>query len=161
MGHAHYKLEAEKDYKVRVCRLCNKPRPLAFFYKPAGRRTCKSCDLARAKEYKGRKGKATYKNFIYRLRRGIMENYGDGTCACCGESTYEFLTLDHVNGDGHIERKKYGNGRDILIRLRRLGYPDKHRYRILCYNCNCASGFLGYCPHEKSKLHKLSPTRNS
>lgn len=27
------------------------------------------------------------------------------------------------------------------------GYP-KDRYRLLCYNCNCAIGARGYCPHK-------------
>lgn len=28
-------------------------------------------------------------------------------------------------------------------------YPDK--YTVLCFNCNCAKGAFGFCPHELEK----------
>src|SRR5205807_5288509 len=35
-----------------------------------------------------------------------IEHYGK-VCACCGESTYEFLCIDHINGGGNRQRKQY------------------------------------------------------
>ena len=40
-------------------------------------------------------------------RRTVFEHYGL-ECACCGESTYEFLEIDHINGDGASHRRAIG-----------------------------------------------------
>lgn len=71
-------------------------------------------------------------------------------CSCCGETTLEFLTIDHVNKDGGQERKKSHGGGKIHRKIIKEGWPDI--YRVLCFNCNCSYGFFGYCPHQKDKL---------
>ena len=72
-------------------------------------------------------------------------------CACCGENTYEFLSIDHVNGGGNQHRKEIGNGRTTGRRmpqwLRLNGYPAG--FQILCHSCNQAKGYFGSCPHER------------
>jgi hypothetical protein len=82
-----------------------------------------------------------------RLRTKVIMAYG-GKCACCGETELKFLTIDHINNDGHIERKN-ASLQTIFRRLRDRGYPDT--YQVLCYNCNCAKGFYGICPHQAVK----------
>lgn len=84
------------------------------------------------------------------LRRAVIELYG-GACACCGESTMEFLAVDHVNGGGNQARKAGEHGSKLCRRLLELGtlHPD---YRLLCHNCNSALGFYGYCPHQQPHL---------
>ena len=79
-------------------------------------------------------------------KQAVVDAYG-GECVCCGESQIEFLTIDHINGDGHLHRRKVGKGRRIYNDLIRLGFP-KDNYRLLCFNCNIARGFYGYCPHN-------------
>lgn len=75
-------------------------------------------------------------------REGIIE-YG-GKCACCNETTVEFLTIDHVNGrDKLIPR---ATGQKEWLRLKWAGWPKKG-IQLLCYNCNCAKGIYGTCPH--------------
>jgi hypothetical protein len=80
----------------------------------------------------------------------IIEAYG-GKCACCGETIIEFLTIDHVNNNGAEERKetKQGTGGKLYRWLIKHNFP-KDNYQLLCYNCNCAKGFFGYCPHNKN-----------
>lgn len=69
---------------------------------------------------------------------------------CCGEGNVEFLTLDHIEGNGHAERlANPRRGVQFYGWLIRQGYPKG--YRILCFNCNCARGIHGYCPHERQK----------
>src|SRR3990172_5963982 len=41
------------------------------------------------------------------LRREVLDHYG-GACACCGETTLEFLSLDHKNGGGTKHRNEIG-----------------------------------------------------
>ena len=77
-------------------------------------------------------------------RQTVLVAYG-GTCECCGEAHHQFLTVDHVNGDGHIHRKTFrGN---IYAYLIKHGFP-KDKFRLLCFNCNNAKGIYGFCPHN-------------
>src|ERR1039457_2632877 len=80
-----------------------------------------------------------------RVRLAVFAAYG-GKCACCGESTYEFLTIDHINGGGREHRASIGgSGSSIYSWLRRNHFPDG--FRVLCMNCNFADGKFGGCPH--------------
>jgi hypothetical protein len=80
-----------------------------------------------------------------RCRRETIEAYG-GKCACCGEPTFEFLALDHVNGGGTQHRRELGNVQKLYRWLKLNNYPDT--FRLLCHNCNSARGYYGYCPHQ-------------
>lgn len=86
-------------------------------------------------------------------KRDVIAALG-GKCACCGEAAYEFLTLDHINGDGAAHRKLLsGKARSSSIRIyrdvKRRGCPTD-QFRVLCFNCNCSIGCWGYCPHQRS-----------
>jgi hypothetical protein len=78
----------------------------------------------------------------------VIAHYSDGSnsCKCCGETAIEFLTVDHIEGGGSSHRKQIGTGIIHYLLLNNL----PQGYQILCFNCNCAKGFFGYCPHEKS-----------
>lgn len=88
------------------------------------------------------------------VKRQVVEAYG-GKCECCGESMIEFLTIDHINGDGFLHRRKVGKGRRIYVDLLKAGCP-KDNYRLLCFNCNITRGFYGYCPHHPEDRQELS-----
>ncbi len=81
------------------------------------------------------------------LKELIVEKYG-GECECCGETNKEFLTIDHINGNGYIHRKQIGS--KLYTWLKNNNYP-KDNYRLLCMNCNFSLGKYGYCPHNKDK----------
>jgi hypothetical protein len=80
------------------------------------------------------------------LKQAVIDAYG-GSCECCGEATFEFLTIDHIDGSGHKHRKLVGKGRNVYRDLQQRGFP-KEGFRLLCFNCNIARGFYGYCPHH-------------
>ena len=86
------------------------------------------------------------------LREQIFAAYGK-QCVCCGEATIEFLCLDHIAGGGGQERKRYGNGRNLWLELRRKGFPNDGRYRTLCANCHQAKNGGKMCPHEIQKAN--------
>lgn len=88
----------------------------------------------------------TDRRFFARQRGQILDAYGN-RCACCGESLPEFLTLDHVHNDGAIERGRGSNSK-LFGKIIKEGFPA--RYQILCWNCNCAKGFYGECPHVRA-----------
>ena len=81
-------------------------------------------------------------------RRIIFEAYGGAKCDCCGESIFEFLTVDHTNGGGNKHRKTIrGNFYGWLIKN---GFP--FGFRVLCMNCNFATRYGRPCPHKRSNL---------
>lgn len=81
-----------------------------------------------------------------RKRLEVIARYG-GRCKCCGETESAFLTLDHVNNDGSQHRKVVRPG-SLVTWIIRKGFPKT--IQILCFNCNCAKGFYGVCPHTLS-----------
>lgn len=85
-----------------------------------------------------------------KLRVDVLNAYSndDPKCICCGEKEIKFLALDHINNDGKKDRKEFGWGNAFYFYLRKHNYPDKHKYQILCHNCNMAKQFYGSCPHK-------------
>lgn len=81
-----------------------------------------------------------------KVRYQALSHYGL-SCSCCGESTYEFLCIDHINGGGGKQRKQLGRGGTTFFRwLIQNNFPEG--FRTLCYNCNNSLGHYGYCPHN-------------
>lgn len=93
------------------------------------------------------KRRAIEKRVRDKVRMIVLTHYGGKPpkCKCCGESHFEFLSIDHINGDGAKERRIYGS--KLAYSLIRRGFPKG--YRILCHNCNQARGYYGKCPHKK------------
>ena len=89
-----------------------------------------------------------YKERHIEQRKRILAKYG-GKCACpgCGETRFEFLAIDHKNGNGDADRLRCGGASNLYALLDKS--PVLEGYRLLCHNCNCARGFYGYCPHDK------------
>lgn len=82
------------------------------------------------------------------LRLEILTHYGM-FCACCGEQDWEFLTIDHIKGGGTKHREDMNiYGTHFYRWLKKNNFPSG--YRTLCFNCNCAIGSLGYCPHQRA-----------
>jgi hypothetical protein len=82
---------------------------------------------------------------LRRRARAILHYGGPHpSCACCGETTPGFLTIDHVNGDGAAHRAHLGTS-TIYGWLHTHGYPEG--FRVLCMQCNWADGVYGRCPH--------------
>lgn len=91
------------------------------------------------------------KKALQGARRAAVLDLLGGRCACCGEDHPEFLTLDHRNGGGNEHRRQRCYNA-ALIYKDVLADPDaKAHYRILCWNCNCAIGLHGVCPHERER----------
>jgi hypothetical protein len=151
---------------VKACTRCEIVKPFTDFY-PSNRERrysiCKECVLtdrrvryaadpayrarshAAAREWQ-RKNSQLLATRRQAVRLEMIAAYGS-MCECCGETAAEFLTMDHVGGWGkeHRERDKSAASRLPFI-LKKEGWP-KDGFRLLCWNCNCARGIYGYCPH--------------
>lgn len=157
---------------MKFCSKCKKEKPFSEFYsdkisKDGLRYCCKLCaDKISTIYRKTKKGKlakiratikwkssnlAKYKdtNYKYRssLRKEAILAYGN-KCACCEETIFEFLTIDHVGGGGNHHRKQVGEF--IYLDLKRKNFP-KEGYRVLCMNCNWGTRYSLECPHKKEK----------
>lgn len=75
-------------------------------------------------------------------------------CACCGESHIEFLTVDHINNDGKVQRannRKFSG--DKFYKWILKNWPDlDYDLQLLCWNCNEAKQIYGKCPHKGSNF---------
>lgn len=107
---------------------------------------CKNCHRRRRSAHqKSERGKMLKAKRHRELREQAFAGYG-GECQCCGENTFEFLAIDHVNGGGRKDREN-NSTYQIARRVIKENFPDD--YRILCHNCNQAMGWYGFCPHQK------------
>jgi hypothetical protein len=82
------------------------------------------------------------------LRQLVFDRYGGAVCVCCGEQTFEFLGIDHVDGGGSKHRASIPSG-NLYRWLKQNNFPDG--YQVLCHNCNLAKGFYKRCPHVLSE----------
>lgn len=92
-----------------------------------------------------------------RIRKIVVEHYG-GLCACCGETIFQFLCIDHINGGGGAHRKEIGTSTSYWYWLINNNFPSG--YRILCNNCNQATTYGRKCPHEELRELAITPTPN-
>ena len=87
--------------------------------------------------------------FIYKTK--VFDHYG-WECKCCGENIVAFLTIDHINNDGYLDRMKKGwkrklTSKDLYFMIIKDKFPD--RFQTLCQNCNLGKLVnKGICPHK-------------
>lgn len=125
---------------------------------------CKQCAVEKAEEWRRVPENWEKRRETERLRAqrqrwadkvAAMTRYGDGKCACCGESHIQLLTIDHIGENGAEHRREiFGPnykgrapaGARTYRWLRLNGYPDG--YQVLCFNCNYGKHEYGECPHK-------------
>lgn len=123
-----------------------------------GYKSCQRCrDRTKAREDQIRPElREKAKSFYRRLKDEVFAAYGGCAnngyiCACCGVTHKEFLSIDHIDGDGPAHREKLTgdprNGQTLYYWLKRNNFPPG--FRVLCMNCNFALGHHGFCPHNK------------
>jgi hypothetical protein len=110
------------------------------------------------KKYKKKESYKIYqrlycKTWRSKLKQEVISHYG-GECECCGENELIFLCIDHIHGGGLKHRREIQiGGNSFYVWLKKNNYPKG--FRVLCWNCNAAYGFLGYCPHKQDKNNKI------
>lgn len=93
--------------------------------------------------------------YYKKCKREAMDHYGI-ICQCCGESTLDFLTIDHIeqNGAEHRRELNFNNsctGYHFYLWLKKNNWPQNLGLQVLCSNCNTAKGAYGVCPHVLQK----------
>ena len=136
----------------RICLECKKKFVVELTRRNYVKSYCSKHCKRRAWQLRNRpKINKTRKKEHIERRLKVLSHYSQGklTCACCDESMYEFLCLDHIDGGGTQHRKELGT-KYIYAWLIRNNYPEG--YQVMCHNCNMAKGFYGQCPHKREAL---------
>jgi hypothetical protein len=98
--------------------------------------------------------KTQWRKFLDKLRYDVIGHYSKGkyACVCCTETTFLFLSIDHINGGGHKDRH---TGTALYRWLRMHDYPLG--YQVLCMNCNWGRARNGgICPHKGIRVPLLT-----
>lgn len=141
-----------KTYRKNICLRCEREWQRQHAVKPSTRERSRLW----AKRYRERNREAyNERNRKWKAVRRekdrdlIYKSYG-GKCSCCGETNSKFFTIDHVNNDGHIQRKEgiYTSGSQFYRDIIKQNFPPI--YQILCFNCNLGRARNGgVCPHQE------------
>lgn len=84
----------------------------------------------------------------HEVRQEVLTRYG-GKCACCSNSNFKYLQLDHIDGGGRIERAanpgvRGGNFFKTLYKMKTL----RKDLQVLCANCHQAKTYGGCTPED-------------
>jgi len=129
--------------------LANAKRNWEKYWKdPTFRETQKKRSVEWNKNNKPHRNERT-RNRRRKIKELVLKHYGDKcNCPGCDVTEPKFLTIDHISGGGKKHRKEIGRfGGDFYEWLVKNNFPDG--FQVLCFNCNCAKGFFGKCPHEE------------
>ncbi len=131
---------------MKKCRACGDELTKKNWYTSSQRKHIYTCNICH-----NQKQKDNYKE----CRSLVFDHYGR-ICKCCPIGDVlpeEFLTIDHVNNDGNLQRRDRKAGSIVNLigkqNIRDGNFPKD--LQTLCWNCNCAKGVSGMCPHQVEK----------
>lgn len=113
---------------MKICNVCKKSLPLSKFY--ANPTNSKDGRWPRCKEC----SKANIKRLRAEYRKRVYDHYGN-KCNRCGFADERAFVVDHVKGDGYLDKNEGGTrylGSGAYLRV--LKEPE--RFQLLCANCN-------------------------
>lgn len=76
-----------------------------------------------------------YKKYSLKIKARCFAMFGS-RCAKRGFADIRALEIDHINGDGAIERKNTRRAGHIMYRAIALGQRTTEDLQLLCCNCN-------------------------
>jgi hypothetical protein len=124
--------------------------------KVKGGRECKACKRSRFRAwYEKNKDEQRKRGQAYRagVKEAVIQGYGS-RCVWCGESDPICLVIDHVNNDGHLERKHSNHGQSTMLHLHIIRNNFPKNYQLLCANCNTAKAInKGVLPKHRKGIH--------
>ena len=138
-----------KDPKVRKERAREISRLWYLGHKEEHNARC----TARYREH--REEKAVYQHERAKeKKRQFLDMYG-GTCECCGEDTFEFLTIEHRKGTNRTCFRK-----GVAAWTQAIKQYNPQEYGVLCSNCNQATRLGKVCPHKLPTAPRLHQGRH-
>lgn len=154
-------LECGKEYSGRKRRYCSescrynheqKTRKIRYY---SDSRIKDACKIRQRKYNKIHLNDEVYMNHQRELKKKserklkleVFIHYGGSPpkCACCSETEFVFLSIDHINGGGSKHRREIR--KSIYRWLKHNNFPEG--YQVLCFNCNEGKRIKGICPHQE------------
>jgi len=143
-----------KTISFPICRRCGvilTDENWYFSNKKGHSYICKKCNDERVKKWQQNNRdivNQSQREGRQRLRDEVFDAYG-GKCACCGETRKEYLSIDHIDGNGSEQRKETGarTSQEFYNWLKQNNYPEG--FQVLCFNCNCGKRNYSVSPHDK------------
>jgi len=118
----------EKQTRNKQCNKCKRELPIQLF------RITKKIPYHKYKRHHYCKDCENDKSYRQKLRYKIISHYSpEIKCVRCGCDDYDMLSIDHINGNGHIHRSEVTN-RNIYKDIIENNFPEGE-YQILCMNC--------------------------
>jgi hypothetical protein len=156
-GSRRYRHSDKSWKKERLCVQCNAVfmpcNPAQVVCSKKCRQKVSAITSSWRSSEKVRKSNRNYKE---KLRKQFLDMYGY-ICACCKEDNIIFLTLDHVQNDGNIDRQRLGGKEPYRVLREAIKQYDPTKYQVLCFNCNHGKRMNnGVCPHSKELSRKIS-----
>lgn len=73
-----------------------------------------------------------------RLRDSLLDVLGSRVCVRCGFADKRALNIDHINGGGNQDKKRFGGKYGSRFVLYYIRHPEEARRKlqVLCSNCN-------------------------
>lgn len=109
-------------------------------------------------ENKGRISKKSKNNRIERKIQ-VFNILGGCKCVICGEEKLEFLTIDHIDGTGYLDRKIGLTGEKLYRAIANNKYPQEKlsNLRVLCYDHNLGrnKSYLNLSLEQQTKDQKV------
>jgi hypothetical protein len=157
-----------------ICEVCGKSfEPNKYYHNGSQRYCSEECRKTGIRNYQRdymRNYMRTHPKYAIKQREEIRKQKivvlihysGDPPkCACCGEPHIEFLSVDHIKGDGAEQRRQIGgtqkfSGLLFYEWLINNNFPEG--YQVLCMNCNTAKGKskVQFCPVHHPELYSSS-----
>lgn len=132
---------------LRLCTLCDTPRPLSEFNKSRTRSEklrahCKSCERSAATDFY-KKNPEPYKRRAYAARRKMTKQNmeiaaqikRDSGCVSCGEKTVCTLDFHHVIGSSSVKKGGMPVGRAANYSVKKFR-AELAKCVVLCANCH-------------------------
>lgn len=154
---------------TKTCSRCEETKAAAEFYWRKRDRchvsVCKSCVKAASKQWRldnlTPERKSEWNGYLRdrraRIKDAVFAAYGGYKCACCPETTKQFLSIDHIENDGasfrreNFPKKSQANGAGhwTYAWLVKNNFPAG--FQVLCMNCNFGKRMNhGVCPHQEA-----------
>ena len=126
---------------------------------------CEDCLSKKSKKTSefSKKNRVKINQYNLRLKHEVIKKYGN-RCNRCGETQIHFLTIDHINNDGNIERESIKNYNTLSFYLKLKREELRNDIQILCFNCNLGKSInFGVCPHIEviKKIEEISDGRRN
>lgn len=161
-------IPSQGQIRTKTCTNCRAIKSVSEFYNKSQNRgdgvaaECKVCTRKRSQQWREERctpaHKARWNEYLRdrraRIRDAAFAAYGGNRCVCCGETTREFLTLDHIKNDGaqfrrlHFSKKSQSHGAGYWTYAWVVKHNFPPGFQVLCMNCNYGKRMNhGTCPH--------------